>query len=470
MSLRSALSAYEASAPVAVALPKTLAILEANKRLGTLIGEAPKRPGPSKLLRPAEDLDHISLRIAVALERGKPLGGRDLLHAPWCIWATVYPLSRKPGLVEALLERILEAGRRAVYRALAAAWFHSFKPGGPCLPLAAAFLKERADELGRPWKEAQGALNIFDAEAGQEAIVEAAMQAGCTPDDILIQAGFRPRLPPGGYRERLYRLGLERIERETNAGPYERLNTLRRWACADGKVRFEALKGIAVRAVLDPVSGETPDERLRDARLDFVLQLMRDPRWRPEEWSECPKAAALARRWLAGQALRLFFAALEEGERKDRRRMYRRAFWDALDRRGYIDDAWVVLESEGASAARRLFGQNAGFGRFEGFQPGHCVLLLSVRGLTIAEWSHNNPCSIWDDQEGGARPKLHRSVYSASELQKQHRGDNAPANLAGQGVFWHHGAGRYLWQSRIADYLRKRRGLVLDPADYRVDR
>jgi hypothetical protein len=459
MSLRQALSAYAAAESAALVLPVTPAILEASGRLGKLFGES------GKGWRPAENLDRISLRITFALEKGSALGERDLLKAPWCIWASAFPLSRKPNLVEKLLTRIVEVGRSAVYRALAAAWFHSFRVDGACLPQVGAFLKERADTLGRPWKEASETLDIFDAAAGQDAIVDAAMKEGCTPDDILIRIGFRPQLASGGYRERLYRLGLERIEREGGADPWERLRTLERWACANGMARFQTLKAPAVRAALRPFGDETPEEGLRDVCLDLVHQLLRDPRSRPGDWSECPEAAGFAARWLTDQALRLFFAAPKEQDR----RIHRRAFWNALYRRGLIDDAWVVLESDGAGAARRKFGQNVRFGRFEGFQPGHCVLLLRVRGLTIAEWSHNKPCSIWDDAESGARPRLHRGRYSASELMKQYKGDDNPANLASQGVFWHHGDGRYLWQSRIADYLRQRRDLILDPEDYKVD-
>ncbi len=339
---------------------------------------------------------------------------------------------------------------------------------GLCVSLVGNFLKEHVDDLGYPWREAHTALHIFDAAAGPKLIVDAAFQSDCTPDDILSQIGFRDRLPALGYREHLYRLGLERHEMGTHSDPLDRLKMVRHWTYAGGKVRFEALKTAAVRAALDPFGDEMPDKKTRDAVLELVVQLLRDPRSHPEGWSNCLKSETITRRWLTEQSLRQFFALLDEVDRKDQW-AYQRAFWNALYRRQYIDGAWVVFESSGARDARRLFGEGAGFGRFEGFQPGHSVLLLSVQGLTVADWSHNNPCSIWDETDGGAGPRFYQSWYSASELKKQHRGDNTPANLASQGIFWHHGTGRYRWQSHVAAYLRKRRGLVLDPSDYRVD-
>jgi hypothetical protein len=249
----------------------------------------------------------------------------------------------------------------------------------------------------------------------------------------------------------------------------DRLESIRDWTCAKGKVRLEALKAAAVRAALGPFGDEMPDDAVRDAVLDFVLALLRDPRSHPEGWAGCPEAAIIARRWLTERSLRLFFAVLNAVGHRDKW-AYQQAFWNALYERRYIDDAWVVFESTGAQEAQRLFGQGIGFGRFEGFQPGHAVLLLNIRGLTVAEWSHNNPCSIWDETEGAIGPRLHQSWYSPSELKKQHRGDNTPANMTSQGIFWRYGASRYRWQSQVADYLRKRRGLILDPSGYRVDR
>jgi hypothetical protein len=352
---------------------------------------------------------------------------------------------------------------------LAAAWLHNFNLGGSCVSLVGNFLKDHVDDLGQPWKEADAALHMFDATAGPGFIVDAAFQGDCTPDDILSRIGFRNRLSAIGYREHLYRLGFERYEKGTNRNPLDRLKGVRGWTYADGEVRFEALKRAAVRAALHPFGDEMPDKKMRDAFLDFVLPLLRDPRSNPEGWTGCPKSETTMRRWLTEQSLRQFFTVLIGVGFKDQW-AYQRAFWNALYRRQYIDDAWVVFESAGAHEAQRMYGQNVGFGRFEGFQPGHSVLLLSVRGLTVAQWSHNNPCSIWDESDGATGPRLYQSCYSASELKKQHRGDNTPANMTNQGIFWHHGAGRYRWQSQIAAYLRERRGLILDPSDYRVHR
>lgn len=460
MSLRQALNTFVRSAPFTISLPKTPAAIEANGRLAKMFGENCHH----RLT--AEDLDDFSGRIAALLECGDPLDRRDLLRAPWCIWASARPLSRKPRLVEILVAQIRNAGRRNIHRMLAAAWLHNFKLDGACVPLVGSFLKEHLLDLGAPLAEAHAAFQIFDPAAGPNLIVDAACQSGCAPEDLLSRAGFRDGLAIG-YREHLHRLGFERFAHGANSDPLDRLKLVRHWTCAGGRVRFEALKTAAVRAALDPFGDDMPGANVRDAFLNFALQLLQDPRLHPGAWADCPASETVARRWLTEQSLRQFFGVIEEIDR-GRQWAYRRAFWMALYRRGYVDGAWAIFENAGARAAQRLFGQNAGFGCFEGFQPGHSVLLLSIRGLTVAEWSHNNPCSIWDETDY-LGPRLYQTWYSPSELRKQHRGDDTAVNMASQGIFWHRGAGRYRWQSGIAAYLRQRRGLDLDPTDYKVD-
>jgi hypothetical protein len=133
VSLRQALNTFARSEPVTVLLPKTTATSEANERLAKIFGEVGKRQPP------AENLDDFSWRITYLPERDDPLDRRDLLRAPWCIWTSAQPLSRQPCLVERLLAQILKAGRRDVYRMLAASWLHNFTFGDLCVRLIGDF-------------------------------------------------------------------------------------------------------------------------------------------------------------------------------------------------------------------------------------------------------------------------------------------------------------------------------------------
>ncbi len=461
MSLRDSLKSFAQASPHIPLLPQVPATIAAANRIMITGGAT---------LRPPENLDSISERISGRLEKREGLDLRDLRRAPWCIWSSCSPLCVKQHLVERLLGQIADAGRRKIYRMLAKAWLYHFKPNGLCISLIGNFLSRHAGELGDPWSEAHRNLCIFDPTAGPARIIDGAARSGLSPDDIFGRFGFRDTLLATGYRQQLYRLGFQRCESENIGKPMDRLEMVRQWTYRNGRVRFEGLKTAAVRASLDPFGDEMPDERTRDALLDFVVGLLHDPRSNPGRWTDCAKSEKITRRWLTEQSLRQFFDVVERAARQDHW-SYRRAFWNALYKRQYIEDAWVVFEDKGAATAQDLFGKNLGFGRFErgtGFQPGHSVLILRIRGLTVADWSHNSPCSIWGETDGENGPRLYNGLYSVSELRKRHQGDDSEQNMASQGVFWQRGSDSYRWQGFIAEYLRKRRGIILSSSDYRL--
>ncbi len=185
----------------------------------------------------------------------------------------------------------------------------------------------------------------------------------------------------------------------------------------------------------------------------------------------CEAAEAIVRRWLTEASLRQFFEVVDKVAAPEHW-IYRRAFWNALYQNKYIDEAWVVFESNGASTAAKMFGKDISFSRFTGgqtgVQNGHSVLILRIGSLVVAEWSHSSPCSIWDESQGEVSPKLFRPSYAVSDLKKAYQGDASGDNLARQGVFWHRGSETYSWQTRIAAFIKRRRNILLRRSDYEV--
>ena len=113
---------------------------------------------------------------------------------------------------------------------------------------------------------------------------------------------------------------------------------------------------------------------------------------------------------------------------------YRRAFWTALHDWSHRGRLGNFRKLPAPRKPARLFGQNAALGLLEGMQPGHAVLLICIPGLIVAEWSHNNPCSIWDG-EGEIGPRLYRAILFARRIEEAARGDDEPANLAAKACF-----------------------------------
>lgn len=419
---------------------------------------------------PNDDLDAISRRIDQALATGAPVSRKDLRHSPWCIFSTQTPLATDPGRLNELLRQIVALGRPRLFRTLAAAYLHFFDPNAVAVRSVAAFLVRHIEDLGRPWTRAHREVELFNPAAGVERVAAKALARGCAPDAVFKELGFHDPAALAGFRKRAFLRGLELIANGGNAEPLKRLNLVRDWASVDGKPRYEEARAQVANALLLPFGETTPDEHIRDKYLGVVLPLLGDPRTSPGRWVGCERAEAIVRRWLTEASLRQFFEVVDQVAAPEHW-IYRRAFWNALYERNYIDEAWVVFESHGAKEAKRMFGKDISFAVFEGggVQTGHSTLLLRIGSLVVAEWSHNGKCSIWDEDLGETAPRLFQRTYDASALRKE-IAPSRPGQRGSpdQGVFIHHGSLSYSWQMNIAAFLKKRRNINLRESDYRV--
>jgi hypothetical protein len=420
--------------------------------------------------RPTENFDLIVRRIDAALAKGEPLSRKDLRLAPWCIWNSERPLAEIPGRLDVLLDRIAAAGRRKIYRTLAAVYLQLFHPTRVGCSAVAGFLVRHVEELGPPWIEAHRTLQLFSPAAGPRALAERALSAGRTPEEILSLSKIPNPSSHVGFCQYAYQLGYAKLEASANGDPMRRLATIKAWAFNGGKVRFDSLRVAAVNAAIIPFGSALPEKPTRDAFLGFALSLLADPRINRSRWTNCVNTEQTVRRWLTEQSLRQFFDVVDRVAAEEHWK-FRRAFWSALYEKGYIDEAWVVFEINGSDEARRMFGNDISFARFgpnAAVQKGHSVLLLRIGTLIVAEWSHSSPCSIWDESHGERGPGLYKHSYNRDELRKPFKGDTSVDNLAKQGVFWHRSPGTYAWQNQIASFLRTRRNIFLTSADFRV--
>ncbi len=205
-----------------------------------------------------------------------------------------------PGRIEALLRRIAEAGRRRVYRALAAAYFYFFDPARAGIKIGGGLSCRARGHTGfavaRSAERTSG-LRLRGRPAANSGAGR--WQRHESPDEVFADVGLRDPNSISGLRADVYRHGLRKISSgETIANPLKRLETLRNWMFEGGEVRFEHLRAAAVRAALDPFGDSTPEKSVKDQFLGFVLSLLGDPRSQPARWNNCAKSERIARRWL----------------------------------------------------------------------------------------------------------------------------------------------------------------------------
>ncbi len=464
MSLKQACQNYLRSSALPIKIPAESATGQKSKQLSVILQR------PATHFAPAEDIEAVLRRINVQLLDGTDLSISDLRQSPWGIWTGNEPLCASQGKLELLLEQMTKANDRRVYRALATVFLYGFEVDRSLIKFVASFLKKNINKLGEPWLKANNSLQLFSVEQSPNIVARLALENKKTPDDILVDFGLVDTNWFIGFREAAFEAGFLQLAQSGAESPLARLEMIKLWIYDGDKVRMDSLKIAAVNAAILPFRGQKPSKDLRDVFLSFVLPLLNDPRIAGGNWSRCQSAEQIVRIWLTEQSLRQFFdvvGRVAPPEHWD----YRSRFWWALHQRGYVDEAWVVFEADGAAMARRLFGKDLTFGRFsqtQGVQKGHSVLILKLGSLIVTEWSHSSPCSIWDELQGPNGPKLYSQKYDPNDLKKSFYGGQATENMTRQGVFYHRSSTTYFWQKEIANHLRSKRQILIKQSEYEV--
>jgi hypothetical protein len=166
-------------------------------------------------------------------------------------------------------------------------------------------------------------------------------------------------------------------------------------------------------------------------------------------------------RWLAGATLEDFLEILDRTApawTDDARRWrYRKAFWLAYHRKGYIRDAWIAVGLNAKRVLTRIHDSvQLSYADLEGAGSNDSLLLLRIGTLTIAEWSHVGACRLWKAGNPN-KPSLYRHTYKKQETNR----------LPSEAVV-HANAEAYLWQGRVSEYIRGQTGAVISQSDYTV--
>ncbi len=318
--------------------------------------------------------------------------------------------------------------------------------------------------MGAPWDTLHASYDVFDVDAGPRNVARAAVSERLSPTALLARNGLGAFDARTGYVRSCLGACLESLAGDGEPEPMARLAMVRSLALkSDGKLLFEELGPLVVRALLTPFGKSTPSKSVRDSYLGLLLDLFGDPRLHPGRWTRMRDAEPIVKKWLTEQSLRQFLDLADRAAAAadpDVKHMWpeRRKFWEAVYNAELISEAWVVFGPEGARLARRTFGDGASFGRFnrdgrKQVDSGHTVLLLRIGRGVVADWSFNGKCNIWPDAEDGGAPQLYRSVYSSDDVRMPH---NVRSEVK-SGPFSKSHLGS--WQRRVAEKLHRMTGV-----------
>jgi hypothetical protein len=418
--------------------------------------------------RPGKDYNAIAATILDQVTRTGELSRDDAQDAAWCLWETTPALASHPRALAAVLRAAEQSPGPRPFRALASSYLASFAPDRQGMAETGRSLTRMAKRMGEPWADLQRDLDLFDPLKGAAGLARACVARSSMPAKVLRSYGLGALSRQSGLVRQCVAEAMQQMRDRMPQDHPRRLEWVLQFAVRNEReLLFEDHGPLVANALLLPFGSDTPPASVSDSFLRLLLRLFGDPRLHPGGWARMPEAAAIIQRWLTKQSLRQFLDVVDRVA-DDRMWKHRRAFWDAVYNRQLISDAWVVFGQDGASTARKAFGEEISFATFNrgSVQKGHAVLLLRIGRGVVAEWSHSGKCIIWDDSDVPGAPQLHAPSYQPASLRVSKKAaaaaDSAPF------VISHAKADHYHWQGVVAEKIHLMTGVRLSQVEYQV--
>lgn len=225
------------------------------------------------------------------------------------------------------------------------------------------------------------------------------------------------------------------------------------------ELEFPSLRVQVADALLSPFQNHAPPKSVQERLKEFFITHYGDPRLNVSRWVGVSEGSMAAiRQWLVADTLEDFFKLLSHVSRNDdmadRHWAYRKRFWQAYLRKGYISEAWVALGPNARAAAKDFLGtKKSNYASLRAPDRKHSTLMLKIGDLVITEWSHSGSYRVW--QELNSPPQFYRSRYTREDLVRLPDYQGA-----------HHGSMTGGWQRKLSNIIQDNTGLNVSSSEY----
>ncbi|RMB08083.1 EH signature domain-containing protein [Eilatimonas milleporae] len=436
---------------------QTCAVKDAVADLGTVIAEG-GTPQP-------EDLEARATRLIAAFKTDKGfsvLSRPDIRNAFSALFNGTPNPAEISGLTDDLIERARVLLSASIVRAMVSTYLQNFSHRSPAIQSLRSALAD-IPERYRP----HGLDPLFDsrffAQDGPERAARMLRESHISPQDRLRELGLNSVFQSSPFTGAVFESYCRDIS-ITGGRAELALDRLLNWAWVDGQEAFPRQRPALAGALFAPYTDVPADPSIKRKLLDFVLKAWGDPRFRSARgaWHFIdPVIINTVQRWLTEASVDQFLDIVDQ-DAQEHMWQYRRVFWTAYLRKGYISGAWVVFGRDGVSRAHKSFTEtnDKSFKNHARFHPRsqpqdrrQSVLLMDFGSLVVAEWSHNGSLRVWRKSDQAA-PELYKPEYQASLLRQA------------QWQKPHQGADRYRWQQWAANLIREETGIRLTQIEY----
>ena len=427
------------------------------------------------------DLEEVYQRLRDATRRDdwSDISPQNWKRSPWVFWRDEPCLADHPRFLERYRRFLAEAGTNAV-KTLIYVYLRDFSKERKSLSKIAALIRKVL--LKNPngplkiWRERDKRYALFDPEQGASKLVQTYWQGNQSIEDLLATLGLKGELAQGGFVKEAYRAALDDLRDELNRGKTASLDKMLQWSEQNNLLRNQEsgyYRIALAETLLSPWQEQDPESAVKSQIQGFLLRHYKDPRVQrgDSDWRGISESAqAVIKRWLAGEAIRLFFEILDKNSQyydsvARRHWKYRRAFWWAYYKKEHLQEAWFAF----ASNAQRLAHPDlkreqikCSFLDGSGVDPNHAILIMKIAGLTIVEWSHNGKCRIWS-QCNKDTPKLYQPKYNDPSL--KWGSDRIKPHYQEDGIT-HYSSESGGWQGDVEYFIYQHTGIRMNYRDY----
>jgi predicted outer membrane lipoprotein len=348
-------------------------------------------------------------RLLIALENRTldSVNPRDLKIAPYALWYGSEKLGGNPDFLNFYLGWLKENPLPSNWRRLIYVYLKDFGYSVSFANSYAIMSKAIRSAFSHPdlkarleqWKTRHEKYGIFAENFDLKKACKAfTSDANLDWQEFSSITGLEGELNTAGYAEAI---GVEFLNQLNASSKGEFVKSVQHYHLADKRLRFVDKRVQVIEALLSPwVKGGTSiGDDVRKSVQEWLLLQFHDPRLPVHERSGWRDVRSdykkVMFRWLVGESLDQFFAIIDQMALEHQWK-YRKAFWKAYHEKGMLDEAWVALGPDAKFYAKRIFGNNLSAGELDGGTHGsQSVLIVRIKDLILAEWSHNGKCRAW---------------------------------------------------------------------------
>lgn len=395
------------------------------------------KPAP---IRPPRDLDSIARRVHTAfLQRSLNLvNGQDLRYASQALFGK-HQLAKDAPFVAAYL---MEVTRRikegfpegpALARLLLRTYLDNYSARDDAIRVLNVFLRSVRHSLSRLWQQRIEEGRLLDMDGGPLHLGKRLVAAEDLERERAM-LGFHGALSSCRFVQSAIAVVGQQLSRSITNGA----NVGAEWGryvniVAPESRILEVYAPIAASTFLDPFVAGAEPVGLREQVKPLLLASFRDPRTDTSKWPRFvgdggnqrrDAYLSVVRRWLVSETIDLFFQIIDQ-HGLDHQWRARKAFWKRFFDNETVTEAWVVFAGRPHATARIINktgvdGASLEWGRImNATDSDHAVLLMQMRDVVVAEWSHNGKVRVWRGEEHPDRPPLYSKEYSTHALRRK---------------------------------------------------